>query len=202
MTSWLQRWKWGEMEEVEEEESGASSLSSLALCLPVLLHLSLSLLWLVCRARPVRFCSVSLWVLLHVREGDRTAVAGGVSTAHTLADTYIHPVLQQESPFWAKSRLSCYLNLNLYLLLFAQTEIRPVAVDYYSFVVDVLLQYAIFCLIQNTQCHETNCLIQVVSLHTMQERLLLVRGDTKADKMQVHHYTLVTWTHTHQCVHL
>lgn len=40
-------------------------------------------------------------MLLHVREGDRTAVAGGVSTAHTLADTYIHPVLNQESPFSA-----------------------------------------------------------------------------------------------------
>lgn len=33
------------MEEVKEEESGASSLSSLALCLPVLLHLSLFFDW-------------------------------------------------------------------------------------------------------------------------------------------------------------
>lgn len=91
------------MEEVEEEESGASSLSSLALCLPVLLHLSLSLSLSSLIGMQSQACSVLQCEFVSAaacqREGDRTAVAGGVSTAHTLADTYIHPVLHQESPF-------------------------------------------------------------------------------------------------------
>lgn len=74
--------------EEEEEESGASSLSSLALCLPVLLHLSLSpLIGMQSQACSVLQCEF-VSAAARRREGDRTAVAGGVSSSHTCR--YIH----------------------------------------------------------------------------------------------------------------
>lgn len=71
---------------MEEEEGGASSLSSLARCLPVLLPLSLSFDWYAEPGLLVLQCEFVSAAACQ-REGDRTAVVGGVSSAHTLADT-------------------------------------------------------------------------------------------------------------------
>lgn len=76
------------MEEVEEEESGASSLSSLALCLPVLLHLSLSpLIGMQSQACSVLQCE---FVSAAARQRGGSHCSGGWSEHSSHTCRYIH----------------------------------------------------------------------------------------------------------------
>lgn len=74
------------MEEVEEEESGASSLSSLALCLPVLLHLS-PLIGMQSQACSVLQCE---FVSAAARQRGGSHCSGGWSEHSSHTCRYIH----------------------------------------------------------------------------------------------------------------
>lgn len=128
----------GENEEWWRGGRGASSFSSLALCLSLSVpqslssslahYLSVSLPpWSVCRARPALFCSVGLWTLLHVRERGESHCSGGwgVNT-HTYTENPFcaapgNPLWTVDCPLdWIVS--CCHSNEKTCFSLFAHTE--------------------------------------------------------------------------------